>query len=93
MVSNRFVLVHGGGFGAWCWYKSIALLEEAGFMTTALDLSGSGIDSTNPNEISSLEQYSKPLCEFLEKLPEGEKVSNDGIIYDVRVSLCQMFLF
>lgn len=75
---NKFVLIHGGGFGAWCWYKSIALLEEAGFITTALDLSGSGIDPTNPNEITSLEQYSKPLFDYLENLPDHEKVNLVG---------------
>ncbi|XP_031492473.1 putative methylesterase 11, chloroplastic isoform X2 [Nymphaea colorata] len=31
LETNKFVLVHGGGFGAWCWYKTIALLEEAAF--------------------------------------------------------------
>ncbi|GLT68425.1 hypothetical protein SLA2020_406580 [Shorea laevis] len=29
LETKRFVLVHGGGFGAWCWYKTITLLEEA----------------------------------------------------------------
>ncbi|KAF9612117.1 hypothetical protein IFM89_038185 [Coptis chinensis] len=27
--TKKFVLVHGEGFGAWCWYKNVALLEEA----------------------------------------------------------------
>eukprot|EP00250_Pteridium_aquilinum_P029781 c40113_g1_i1 orf=1005-2072(+) len=72
--AKKFVLVHGGGFGAWCWYKLIALLEETGFVTDALDLCGSGIDSTSPNEITSLEQYTKPLFNYLEKLADHEKV-------------------
>ncbi|KAK3012279.1 hypothetical protein RJ639_012949 [Escallonia herrerae] len=72
--TSHFVLVHGGGFGAWCWYKTIALLEEAGFRVTAIDLTGSGIHSFDTNSITSLSQYVKPLTDFLEKLADGEKV-------------------
>ncbi|KAK6255908.1 hypothetical protein QUC31_017600 [Theobroma cacao] len=74
LETNHFVLVHGGGFGAWCWYKTIALLEEGGFKATAVDLTGSGIHSFDTNGITSLSQYVKPLTDFLEKLAEGEKV-------------------
>ncbi|XP_022739330.1 putative methylesterase 11, chloroplastic isoform X3 [Durio zibethinus] len=74
LETNHFVLVHWGGFGAWCWYKTIALLEEGGFKATAVDLTGSGIHSFDTNGITSLSQYVKPLTDFLEKLPEGEKV-------------------
>ncbi|KAF9609362.1 hypothetical protein IFM89_015617, partial [Coptis chinensis] len=31
LQTKKFVLVHGEGFGAWCWYKTVALLEEAGY--------------------------------------------------------------
>lgn len=72
---DRIILVHGGGFGAWCWYKLIALLDEAGFVANAVDLAGSGIESTDPNSIQSIEVYVQPLVNFLEKLPENEKVS------------------
>ncbi|XP_038891023.1 putative methylesterase 11, chloroplastic [Benincasa hispida] len=72
--TNHFVLVHGGGFGAWCWYKTIALLEEGGYKATAIDLTGSGVHSFDPNRITSLLQYVQPLIDFLEKLAEGEKV-------------------
>lgn len=74
LETNHFVLVHGGGFGAWCWYKTIALLEEAGFKVSAIDLTGSGIHSFDTNCITSLSQYVKPLTDFLEKLADGEKV-------------------
>ncbi|KAA8547903.1 hypothetical protein F0562_004332 [Nyssa sinensis] len=74
LETNHFVLVHGGGFGAWCWYKTIALLEEGGFRVTAIDLTGSGIHSFDTNSITSLSQYVKPLTDFLEKLADGEKV-------------------
>ncbi|RYQ78898.1 hypothetical protein Ahy_Scaffold8g108377 isoform B [Arachis hypogaea] len=75
LETNHFVLVHGGGFGAWCWYKTIALLEEAGYKVSAIDLTGSGVHSFDTNNIKSLSQYVKPLTDFVEKLPEGEKVS------------------
>ncbi|KAL1223469.1 putative methylesterase 11 [Cardamine amara subsp. amara] len=74
LESNHFVLIHGGGFGAWCWYKTIALLEEDGFKVTAIDLAGCGINSFDINGIASLSQYVKPLTDILEKLPIGEKV-------------------
>lgn len=74
LESNHFVLVHGGGFGAWCWYKTIALLEEDGFKVDAVDLTGSGIHSFDTNNITSLSQYVKPLTDFFEKLEDGKKV-------------------
>ncbi|XP_057769742.1 putative methylesterase 11, chloroplastic [Salvia miltiorrhiza] len=74
LETNHFVLVHGGGFGAWCWYKTIALLEEGGYKVTAVDLTGSGIHSFDTNNIKSLSQYVKPLTELMEKLNDKEKV-------------------
>ncbi|CAA2979424.1 Hypothetical predicted protein [Olea europaea subsp. europaea] len=74
METNHFVLVHGGGFGAWCWYKTIALLEEGGYKVTVIELTGSGIHSFDTNSITSLSQYVKPLIDFFEKLADGEKV-------------------
>lgn len=72
--TKKFVLVHGEGFGAWCWYKSIALLEENGLVPVALDLTGSGIDLTDTNTVTTLADYSKPLIDYLQKLPDDEKV-------------------
>ncbi|XP_020240309.1 putative methylesterase 12, chloroplastic [Cajanus cajan] len=71
---KKFVLIHGEGFGAWCWYKTVALLEEAGLLPVALDLTGSGIDLTDTNRVTTLAEYSKPLTVYLENLPEDEKV-------------------
>lgn len=71
--TKKFVLVHGEGFGAWSWYKTIALLEEVGLAPTALDLRGSGIDQTDTNSVTTLADYSKPLTDYLENLPEDEK--------------------
>ncbi|KAJ0692505.1 putative alpha/beta hydrolase-1 [Helianthus annuus] len=74
METSHIVLVHGGGFGAWCWYKTMALLQECKFKVTAIDLSGSGIDLRDANIIESLSQYAKPLTDFLKTLPDGDKV-------------------
>ncbi|XP_030452286.1 putative methylesterase 11, chloroplastic [Syzygium oleosum] len=74
LETNHFVLVHGGGFGAWCWYKTIALLEEGGFKVTPIDLTGSGFNSFDTSEVTSLSQYVKPLTDHLEKLANDEKV-------------------
>ncbi|KAG6720849.1 hypothetical protein I3843_03G083700 [Carya illinoinensis] len=74
LETNHFVLVHGGGFGAWCWYKTIALLEESGFKVSAIELTGSGIHAYDTNNITSLSQYVEPLTNFLANLAEGEKV-------------------
>ncbi|GAB2226732.1 hypothetical protein Droror1_Dr00022552 [Drosera rotundifolia] len=74
LETNHFVLVHGGGFGAWCWYKTISLFEARGFKVTAVDLTGSGIHSVDPNSITSLSQYVKPLTDFLHNLAGEEKV-------------------
>lgn len=72
--TKNIVLIHGEGFGAWCWYKTIALLEESGLVPTALDLTGSGIELTNTNNVTTLLDYSKPLIDYLQNLPENEKV-------------------
>lgn len=72
--TKKIVLIHGEGFGAWCWYKSISLLEESGLLPTALDLLGSGIDRNDADSISTLADYAKPLTDYLHNLPEGEKV-------------------
>ncbi|KAK7288554.1 hypothetical protein RIF29_02015 [Crotalaria pallida] len=72
--TKKFVLIHGEGFGAWCWYKIVALLEEAGLLPVALDLTGSGIDLTDTHSVTTLAEYSKPLIDYLQNLPEDEKV-------------------
>lgn len=72
--TKKFVLIHGEGFGAWCWYKTIALLEDAGLLPTALDLTGSGINLTDNSSITTLKDYSKPLIDYLQNLPEDEQV-------------------
>ncbi|TXG56639.1 hypothetical protein EZV62_017952 [Acer yangbiense] len=74
LETSRFVLVHGGGFGAWCWYKTMTLLEENGFKVDVVDLTGSGVSSFDTNNITSLAQYVKPLTDIFNKLGNEEKV-------------------
>ncbi|WOL18761.1 hypothetical protein Cni_G27558 [Canna indica] len=74
LETRKIILVHGEGFGAWCWYKTVSLLEEVGVFPVSLDLRGSGIDYTDPNNITTLADYSKPLTDYLDNLPEDEKV-------------------
>jgi pimeloyl-ACP methyl ester carboxylesterase len=38
----RFILVHGGYHGAWCWSKVIPELEARGHQVVAIDLPGAG---------------------------------------------------
>ncbi|MCD7463370.1 putative methylesterase 11, chloroplastic [Datura stramonium] len=74
LENKHFVLVHGGGFGAWCWYKTATLLKETGYQVDAIDLTGSGAHSFDSNNITTLSEYVKPLTDFLENLPHGNKV-------------------
>ncbi|CAI0441101.1 unnamed protein product [Linum tenue] len=73
---RHFVLVHGAGHGAWCWYKVIAELKQAGHKVTALDMAASGIDRRQVEDVHSSDvEYSEPLFTFMASLPAGgEKV-------------------
>ncbi|MQL88933.1 hypothetical protein Taro_021498 [Colocasia esculenta] len=71
---HHFVLVHGAGHGAWCWYKLRVLLEDAGHKVSCLDLAGAGIHPSDTNSILTFEAYNKPLMDFMSQLPENEKV-------------------
>ncbi|KAM0946533.1 putative polyneuridine-aldehyde esterase [Dioscorea sansibarensis] len=71
---SHYVLVHGAGHGAWCWYKLAGLLESAGHKVTAMDLTGCGIDSTNISEVKSVHEYVKPLMEVMAALSSDERV-------------------
>ncbi|XVF07281.1 hypothetical protein REPUB_Repub06bG0124800 [Reevesia pubescens] len=70
----EFVMVHGFGHGAWCWYKIRTLLEASDYKVTCLDLKASGTDPFDPNTIFTFEDYNKPLIDLLSNLPENEKV-------------------
>ena len=66
---GRFVLVHGGFVGGWCWEKVVPLLEEAGHRVEAPDLPGSGDDDTPIPEVS-LQAYADRISEVLDAQPE-----------------------
>lgn len=68
------MLVHGGGFGAWCWYKIIALLKEANCEVDAIDLTGSGANFCDITSIKTIAQYAKPLIDFLANLADDKEV-------------------
>ncbi|GLT66220.1 hypothetical protein SLA2020_385990 [Shorea laevis] len=80
-IAKRFVLVHGLCHGAWSWYKTIPLLKSSGHRVTALDLSASGINPKQLNEVSSMSDYVQPLMERMASLPEEEKVILVGHSY------------
>lgn len=56
----RFLLVHGSNHGAWCWRDLIPALQALGHEVDALDLPGSGDDST-PLEEVTLAAYSTAI--------------------------------
>ncbi|KAJ4834393.1 hypothetical protein Tsubulata_007335 [Turnera subulata] len=62
LAKQQFVLVHGYGHGAWCWYKGTRLLKSC------------GIDRADPNTIASFDEYNAPLVDFFSNLPENDKV-------------------
>uniref|UniRef100_A0A7N0V115 AB hydrolase-1 domain-containing protein n=1 Tax=Kalanchoe fedtschenkoi TaxID=63787 RepID=A0A7N0V115_KALFE len=88
---KHLVIVDGCGFGAWCWYKTRALLEEAGFRVTTLSVSGA--DSYDPNTITTITQHMQPVTEFFENLPEDDKVILVGHGLGCIVLSCAMELF
>ena len=71
---RHFVLVHGGGHGAWCWYKVATLLKSAGHKVTALDLAASGVNPKQVYHLKSISDYFEPLMEFMMLLPSEERV-------------------
>ncbi|KAJ6678490.1 METHYLESTERASE FAMILY MEMBER [Salix viminalis] len=71
---KHFVLVHGAGHGAWCWYKVATLLKSAGHKVTALDMAASGLHPKRVEEVRDISDYFEPLMEFMKSLPPEERV-------------------
>ncbi|KAK3416149.1 hypothetical protein EUGRSUZ_H01984 [Eucalyptus grandis] len=71
---KHFVLVHGACHGAWCWYRVATHLKSSGHKVTALDMDASRIHPKQAQDLNSMVEYVEPLFEFLEGLPEEEKV-------------------
>jgi len=78
---KHFVLVHGAGHGAWCWYKVATMLILAGHNVTTIDMAGCGISPIQVQEIHSISKYYEPLMSFMESLPPKEKVILVGHSY------------
>ncbi|KAJ6733036.1 hypothetical protein OIU74_004896 [Salix koriyanagi] len=71
---KHFVLVHGAGHGAWCWYKVATVLKAAGHKVTALDMAASGLHPKRVEELRDISDYFEPLMEFMKSLPPEERV-------------------
>ncbi|XP_042510753.1 methylesterase 17-like [Macadamia integrifolia] len=72
--SLHFVLVHGIGHGAWCWYKIRCLLESSGHKVSCLDLKSAGIDPSDVSSVLTFDDYNQPLIDFLSALPLNDQV-------------------
>jgi len=59
----RFVLVHGGFHGAWCWERLIPELEQRGHTAVAIDLPGHG---ARVREDPTLADYRDAVVEVIE---------------------------
>jgi pimeloyl-ACP methyl ester carboxylesterase len=59
----RFVLVHGGFHGAWCWERLIPELEQRGHSAAAVELPGHG---KRIDQDASLEGYRDAVLEVIE---------------------------
>lgn len=64
----RFVLVHGGFHGGWCWAKVRSRLEAAGHQVAAPDMPGHGEDAT-PRQGLRMADYARRVADVL---AEGE---------------------
>ena len=67
---STYVLIHGSWHGAWCWYKIIPLLQQAGHQVIVLDLPSHGRDWTAPREVS-LQRYVESVCNVLDAQAES----------------------
>jgi pimeloyl-ACP methyl ester carboxylesterase len=50
--SMRFVFVHGGFHGAWCWERTIAAVQALGHEGVAIDLPGHGARLGEPSDVA-----------------------------------------
>ncbi|MCO5599492.1 hypothetical protein L7F22_053596 [Adiantum nelumboides] len=72
---KHFVLIHGLGHGAWCWYKVTPALRAAGHTVTALDLTSNGDNNkASADNISDIAQFVQPLTDFLASYDDGKVI-------------------
>ncbi|KAI3446036.1 hypothetical protein Pfo_002701 [Paulownia fortunei] len=72
--AKHFVLVHGSGHGAWCWYKLVAMLRSSGHNVTAIDMAASGINLEQVLDVPTISDYFMPLMDFMDSVPTRERV-------------------
>lgn len=76
---QHFVLIHGLGHGAWCWYKIVTLLKQKGHRVAALDLTSNGINrAASTEQVNSIAHYAEPLLQYISNLSNDEKVTLVG---------------
>nr|ABK21544.1 unknown [Picea sitchensis] len=76
---HHFVLIHGLGHGAWCWYKIVTLLKQKGHTVAALDLTSNGINrAASTDQVKSIAHYAEPLLQYIGNLGNDEKVTLVG---------------
>lgn len=64
MPVARYVLIHGGLHGGWCWDKVAPLLREKGHVVEAPDLPGHGKDKTPIQEVT-LQSCVDKVCNII----------------------------
>jgi pimeloyl-ACP methyl ester carboxylesterase len=77
----RFVLIHGGFHGAWCWARTLPELERLGHRAIAIDLPGHGL---RRDERSTLVDRRDAILEVLE--PGDVLVGHSGGGYDISLA-------
>jgi pimeloyl-ACP methyl ester carboxylesterase len=77
----RFVLIHGGFHGAWCWERTIPELERLGHPAIAIDLPGHG---GRRDERSTLSDRRDAILEVLQ--PGDVLVGHSGGGYDISLA-------
>ena len=93
---STFVLVHGSWHAAWCWYKIVPRLEQAGHRPIAIDLPGHGLERTPVGSVT-LERYVDAVGAAIDDADEpvilvahsrgGIAISQAAEVYAGRVSL------
>jgi pimeloyl-ACP methyl ester carboxylesterase len=77
----RFVLIHGGFHGAWCWDRTIPELERLGHPAIAIDLPGHG---RRHDERSTLADRRDAIVQVVE--PGDVLVGHSGGGYDISLA-------
>lgn len=77
----RFVLIHGGFHGAWCWARTLPELERLGHQAIAIDLPGHGL---RRDERSTLADRRDAILEVLQ--PGDVLVGHSGGGYDISLA-------